>query len=143
MRSRPQPREARFSEVEAILDTAQFFYEKTHKHMPDRQGMLDIIVHCLHQGAVVVNKTDGKITALGIATLFPNTLSLKMEAREVMWYAADGSGSALLDTMEDLCRKRGATKFYMTVIEEARPSAHALVKRKGYEAVERSYIKEL
>lgn len=135
---------ARERHIESVIPVVQEFFKELHNKEANEQAVREILAECMKQGCVAVSKdTDGVVKGLGIAVLFYDMLADEWCAKEVMWYSKHGTGSKLLDMMQERCSAQGATTFYMTVIEQAPEMAHLLVQKKGFTPVERSYRKDI
>jgi N-acetylglutamate synthase-like GNAT family acetyltransferase len=63
--------------------------------------------------------------------------------QEVAWYATDNSGMRLLQAFIKEAKDRELDSVYLTVLETAGERVHDLLKRIGFNAVERSYMMKL
>ncbi len=130
-------------DADAIFSVARKFYTQTHGIRPIPANMLAVIKETITKGTVAVSEQDGEVLGLLIVDVFYDYLAGRWDAREVMWFSTNGTGGALVDFMEERCKQIGCTGLFMTVIEDAPEVAHKLIKRKGYEQVERTYRKVL
>jgi GNAT superfamily N-acetyltransferase len=100
-------------------------------------------------GILLAAWVDGVPVAVAGAMVVPvywNTAALM--GQELFWWVLPEHrgtmGPAMLDALEQAARDKGATLFMMVALEALRPDAVGhLYERRGYRALERSYVRVL
>lgn len=96
---------------------------------------------------VFIIETDGVITGMLGAMIYPDPNDGALVATEMFWYVAPearGAGLRLLRDFEAWATDRGAARLIMVHLHDLMPEALAkLYQRRGYRPVETHYIKEI
>lgn len=92
---------------------------------------------------VIVSDTHEGIRGVIAGQVISNPFFGTHFLQEVAWYATDNSGMRLLNAFVQEAKDRNLDSVYLTVLEAAGERVHNLLKRVGFDAVERSYMMKL
>lgn len=144
-------RRAGLPDAAAILPLAKRFVERspfaqyvTYDEEQARQALLQ----CLGRGAVYVLETeDGRVVGAIMGHLTPWWFSRELVAAELGWWVNEdsrGHGDVLRQRFEAWAREQRAPVVSMSdvLLDDATPAGE-LFEKKGYECVERAWLKRL
>lgn len=97
----------------------------------------------LEEGVILVSDTEAGIRGAIVGQVITNPFFDMQFLQEVAWYATDNSGMHLLKAFVQEAKDRELDSVYITVLETAGERVHNLLKRIGFDTVERSYIMKL
>jgi GNAT superfamily N-acetyltransferase len=98
---------------------------------------------------LLVAEHGGDVVGVAGAAVFPAYWNQAQTiGQETFWWADPARrgrvGPALLQGLEDEARNRGAVRFLMVCLEALRPAAVGeLYRRRGYEALEHSFVRSI
>jgi GNAT superfamily N-acetyltransferase len=139
---------ATLSDLDESVDIGREFWEACDYKTPyNPVGVADFLRTLIDTNQFLVYELDGEV--VGVAGLlvtpfhFDPTLTV---ASEVFWYVrpglrTHGVGALMLDGMENIARREGATWFSMGTMYD--PKADLLLEKSGYTITERTYTKVL
>jgi N-acetylglutamate synthase-like GNAT family acetyltransferase len=94
-------------------------------------------------GVVLISDTDEGVKGAIVGQVISNPFLGNAMLQEIAWYATDNSGMGLLRAFIKEAKDQELDSVYLTVLETAGERVHNLLKRIGFDAVERSYTMKL
>lgn len=145
-------RSATLADVQAVLDMSADFYASTpfKEWGPmDREQVESLVLGMIKDHILLVAEVDGKVIGMAGLLLIPFMFNPEVKhASEVVWYIdpsyeSKGVGIALLKSMEEEARDRGAEIISMMALSTSPPVASKAYKAMGYTETETMYSKKL
>ena len=147
-------REAGEADIPAIATLgAQFYREAGWADVAawDDASIRHTLCHMIANpdGIVLVLVRKGVICGMAGGLVHPLYFNhAHKTGQELFWWVSPderiGTGSALLEALEQAARDRGAESWAMIALDKVRPEAvGAMYRRRGYRASEHSFIKRL
>lgn len=145
-------RPATAADLSAIVEMSRLFYPTTHYADwcdMDVETVTNLAAGLISDHVMHVAEKDGRI--VGMIGLFISPFMFNRNsvgAYEVVWWLDPESrgghlAASLLQSVEEPCRRKGATRVLMLHMANSPPQAGALYERMGYALAESSYSKDL
>lgn len=137
----------RKAELEDLSDVAilmqDFNQQVTGTRLPLEQygEILEQLIDGM--GVVLISDTDAGVKGAIVGQVISNPFLGNAMLQEIAWYATDNSGMGLLRAFIKEAKDQELDSVYLTVLETAGERVHNLLKRIGFDAVERSYTMKL
>lgn len=135
---------ARIDDIENLVEMGGRFHAMSpHKTMGrfDPQAMANVIKFMIESTSCAVFTNGNGVIGGTLSPVYFNPSIWQME--ENFWWASK-DGQELLTALEDFARERGASFLLMSTLENEKSQiVGRLMARKGYEPVEKRYVKEL
>lgn len=128
--------------VDVALLMQEFNKTVTGTYMP-LEAYGETLERLLDEGVILVSDTNAGICGAIVGQVITNPFFGMQFLQEVAWYATDNSGMRLLTAFVQEAKDRELDSVYLTVLETAGERVHNLLKRIGFDTVERSYMMKL